>query len=63
MSASPGASYDWAFYARLHQVVQAPGVVVILTEWNHTYRIIRLDGRPHVGSNIQLWMGDSVSFA
>ena len=41
------------------QVVQAPGVVVILTEWNHTYRTIRLDGRPHVGPDIQLWMGDS----
>ena len=40
-------------------VVQAPGVVLILTEWNHTYRTIRLDGRPHVGPNIQLWMGDS----
>ena len=40
-------------------VVQAPGVVVFLTEWNHTYRIIRLDGRPHVGPNIELWMGDS----
>ena len=44
---SMGSSYNgW-------QVVQAPGVVVILTEWNHTYRIIRLDGRPHVGSSIQ----------
>ena len=42
------------------QVVQAPGVVVILTEWNHTYRTIRLDGRPHVGEKFQLWMGDSV---
>ena len=41
------------------QIVQAPGVVVFLTEWNHTYRIIRLDGRPHVGPNIELWMGDS----
>ena len=40
-------------------VVQAPGVVIILTEWNHTYRIIRLDGRPHVGPHIELWMGDS----
>ena len=40
-------------------VVQAPGVVVFLTEWNHTYRIIRLDGRPHVGPDIELWMGDS----
>jgi hypothetical protein len=25
----------------------------------HEARIIPLDGRPHVGKNIQLWMGDS----
>ena len=42
------------------QIVQAPGMVVVLTEWNHTYRTIRLDGRPHVGPDIQLWMGDSI---
>ena len=41
------------------QLVQAPGVVVILTEWNHTYRTIRLDGQPHVGPDLELWMGDS----
>ena len=41
------------------QVVQAPGVVVILTEWNHTYRTIRLDDQPLLGSDIKLWMGDS----
>jgi hypothetical protein len=41
------------------QVVQAPGLVMILSEWNHQYRIIRLDGRPHVGPSMQLWMGDS----
>jgi hypothetical protein len=33
--------------------------VVILYENNHTYRSIPLDSRPHVGKNIQLWMGDS----
>jgi hypothetical protein len=41
------------------QIVQAPGLVVILHEWHHLYRTIRLDGRPHVGPRIQLWMGDS----
>jgi hypothetical protein len=41
------------------QVVQVPGAVVIVHEWHHTYRLIRLDGSPHVGSKIQLRMGDS----
>jgi hypothetical protein len=41
------------------QVVQVPGAVVIVHEWHHTYRIIRLDGRPPVGPKLQYWMGDS----
>ena len=41
------------------QILQSPGYVVILNEWSHIYRIIPLDGRPHVGGSIQLWMGDS----
>ena len=41
------------------QIVQAPGLVIIIHEWHHTVRIIRLDGRPHVGANLQLWMGDA----
>jgi len=41
------------------QVVQTPGLIIIAHEWHHTYRTIRLDGRPHVGPAIQLWMGDS----
>jgi hypothetical protein len=40
------------------QVVQVPGAVVIVHEWHHTYRIIRLDDRPHLGPKLQLWMGD-----
>ena len=39
------------------QVVQIPGAVVIVHEWHHTTRIIRLGGRPHLGPKIQLWMG------
>ncbi len=41
------------------QILQSPGNVVILVERAHTYRIIPTDGRPHVGKNIGLWVGDS----
>lgn len=41
------------------QVLQPPGHVVILYENNHISRVIPLDGRPHPGPNVQLWMGDS----
>ena len=42
-----------------YQILQPNGYVVILYETNHTHRAIPLDGRPHLGGNIQLWMGDS----
>ena len=32
---------------------------MILYESNHAYRIIPLDGRPHIGENIKLFNGDS----
>ena len=41
------------------QIVQVPGLVIITHEWHHTYRIIRLDGRPHLGPKHELWMGDA----
>jgi len=42
-----------------YQFLQIPGYVVLLYEWNHMYRYIPLDGRPHVSPNIRLPMGDS----
>jgi hypothetical protein len=42
------------------QVVQTPGYFVILYEYAHSMRIIPTDGRPHIPSNIQFFMGDSV---
>ena len=42
-----------------YQFLQRRGAVIMLAEWNHTYRVIPVDGRPHVGQNIRLWMGDS----
>ena len=47
------------FYQGEFQILQPPGYVVILQEFNHGSRIIPLDGRPHVGDGIKLWMGDS----
>ncbi len=54
----PRAAHSVYAYNGL-QFLQPPGYVVILTEWNHLYRIIPMDNRPHVSKNIKLWMGDS----
>ena len=47
------------FYQGMTQILQAPGYVIVLQEFNHAYRVIHLDGRPHVASNLKLFMGDS----
>lgn len=41
------------------QVVQTPGSVVMAWERTHAYRIIPLDGRPHVPSKVKTYMGDA----
>ena len=46
-------------YYSLLQILQPPGYVVMLYEVHHEFRVIPLDGRPHPGSDIKLWMGDS----
>jgi hypothetical protein len=40
------------------RIIQPPGAVVFVWEDYHAYRVVPLDGRPHVGSSIKLWMGD-----
>jgi hypothetical protein len=62
------------FYNNYFQIVQAPGYVAILTEMMHEVRVIPLDPstgpgspraqsrgdrRPHVGSDVRMWSGDS----
>ena len=42
-----------------YQILQVPGYVVILYEWNHHSRYIPLDGSPHPDPEIRLGMGDS----
>jgi hypothetical protein len=46
-------------YNNGNQIVQAPGYVVFRNEMIHESRVIPLDVRPHVGSNIRMYMGDS----
>ncbi len=46
-------------YNSNHQIVQAPGYVVINMEMMHDARIIPLDGRPHVSPKIRSGVGDS----
>ena len=41
------------------EIIQVPGYVLIIYESNHAYRAIPIDGRPHVGANVKLAMGDS----
>jgi hypothetical protein len=46
-------------YNNGNQIMQAPGYVVFRNEMIHESRVIPLDGRPHVGPDIHLYMGDS----
>jgi hypothetical protein len=48
-----------AFYNNYHQIVQAPGHVVILSESMHDARVVPLNRRPHVGANVRMYLGDS----
>jgi hypothetical protein len=43
-----------------YQIVQRPGSFVLMYEYSHVTRVIPTDGRPHVGKNIRLYMGDSI---
>ena len=41
------------------QIIQPPGYVVFLYSFTHEYRVVPIDGRPHVGKGISYWMGDN----
>jgi hypothetical protein len=47
------------FYYNYHQIVQAPGYVVIVSEAIHDARIVPLDRRPRLGAAITQWLGDA----
>jgi hypothetical protein len=46
-------------YNNDYQIMQVPGYVMILTEMLHDVRMIPLDGRPHLPSNVRQWTGSS----
>jgi hypothetical protein len=41
------------------RLLQPPGQIVMVWEFMHAYRVIPLDGRPHLDSKTRLFMGDS----
>jgi hypothetical protein len=51
--------YLGTIYNNTAQIFQSPGYVVILQEMIHSSRVIPLDGRPHIGSNLRQWLGDT----
>ena len=56
-TSGPPALPDY-FYNNLHQIVQTPDTVMILTEMVHDARTIRMNAQ-HLPKTIRLWMGDS----
>ena len=54
----PGAMIP-GFYNHNYQILQTPDHVVILVEMIHDARIIPLDGRAHLPTQVGQWMGDS----
>jgi len=47
------------FYNNLHQIVQTPDYVLILTEMVHDARIIRMNAQ-HAPPAVRKWLGDSI---
>jgi hypothetical protein len=48
-----------AIYGNAYQIHQGPGYVAIQYEMVNETRVIPLDGRPHVGQSIQMYLGDA----
>jgi hypothetical protein len=49
------------FYNNLHQIVQTPTQVMILTEMVHDARVVRMNST-HVPPTIRKWLGDSIGW-
>jgi hypothetical protein len=57
-TSGPPALPDY-FYNNLHQIVQTPDSVMILTEMVHDVRTVRMNAQ-HLPKSYRFWMGDSV---
>jgi hypothetical protein len=53
-----GHPYLPAIYNNMAQIFQTPGYVVIYAEMIHFARVIPVDGRPHLPSSVETWLGD-----
>ena len=47
------------YEAGAYQFLQARESITILSEEAHAFRVIAMDGRPHIAKNIRLWLGDA----
>jgi hypothetical protein len=56
---NPGSDSGAAGVTAEAQIIQAPGYVVIMTQSNDDARIVPLDRRPHLPSNVRSYLGDS----
>ena len=46
---------------RTRQITQSGDMISIVNEaGGHVYRVVYMDGRPHLGPTFKLWMGDSL---
>jgi hypothetical protein len=54
----PGGMFP-SDYNNAVRIFQTPDSVIIFQEMIHETRIIPVDGRPHIPSNVPQWMGDS----
>jgi len=46
---------------RTRQITQSGNLISIVNEaGGHIYRVVYMDGRPHLGPTFKLWMGDSI---
>jgi hypothetical protein len=55
----PG-SISAVLYGNGFRIVQSPSEVVLTYEMIHESRVVHLDNRPHLGSSLKTWTGDSV---
>jgi hypothetical protein len=56
---STGPPFQPGGYNNNVQIVQTPQYVMLLLEMNHDVRIVPMDGRPHLPTHIETWLGDS----
>lgn len=54
LPAAPRIVFDRDF-----RIIQTPGYVIMQWDWSHAYRVIPLDGRPRLHSNVKMAMGDA----